>query len=85
MIGQLIEELCVANIKLYMVCEKKINAVKNPGNYTKKDLLEIQEQDIALCRRRAQLKSKIDQAIARAIIEGEADTIEEVKRYGKDS
>lgn len=85
MIGQLIEDLCIANIKLYMVCEKKFDAKSNPANYTKKELLAIMEQDINLCQRRAQLKSAIDQAISRAIIEGEADTIKEVKRYGLDS
>ena len=85
MIGQLIEDLCIANIKLYMVCQKKFEANANPGGFTKKKLLAIMEQDINLCRRRAQLKSAIDQAINRSIIEGEVNTVEEVKRYGLDS
>jgi len=85
MIGQLIESLCIANNKLYDVCNKKADAVRNPGNYTKKDLLEILSQDISLCRRRAQLKSEIDNVFSRSIMEGEADTINEVKRYGSDS
>jgi hypothetical protein len=82
MIGQLIEELCVANIKLFMVCDKKADAAKSPEKYTKKELQKIMAQDIALCKRRAQLKSRIDKVVSDALLLGEMDGIEEIKSYG---
>lgn len=85
MIGQLIEELIVANVKLYMACEKKFAIAADPGKFSKKEIVENARQDVELCRRRAQLKNKIDAALRQAIMSGEVESIEEVKRYGSDS
>ena len=85
MIGQLIEELCVANIKLFMLCDEKAAMANSPGDYSKKDMTRVMKQDVLLCKRRAQLKSKIDKELARSIIEGEMDSIEEVKNYASGS
>lgn len=82
MIGQLIEELCVANIKLFNVCDIKAAIAAKPGDYSKKDCVENARRDIALCKRRAQLKNAIDQALNAAIISGETSVIDEVKQYG---
>ncbi len=83
MIGQLIEELCIANIKLFNVCDTKAAIAANPGDYTKKDCVENARQDIALCKRRAQLKNAIDRAISDAIISRDTSVIDEVKQYGR--
>lgn len=82
MIGQLIEELCIANIKLFNCCNTKAEIVRNPGDFSKKDCVENARRDIELCKRRAQLKSAIDKALRNAIISGDALVIEEVKQYG---
>jgi len=83
MIGQLIEELCIANIKLFSVCDKKAEIAKNPGDFSKKEIVQNASRDVELCKRRAQLKTAIDQAISSAIIAGEVDVITEVKQYGR--
>lgn len=83
MIGQLIEELCIANIKLFNVCNTKADIARSPGNYTKKDCVDNARQDIALCKRRAQLKNAIDQAINDAIISRDTSVIDEIKQYGR--
>lgn len=82
MIGQLIEELCIANIKLFNVCDRKAEIAMRPADFSKKDCVENARQDIALCKRRAQLKSAIDKALHDAIISGDTLVIEEVKQYG---
>jgi len=82
-IGQLIEELCIANIKLFNVCDKKAEIVKAPGDFTKSEIVENASRDVELCKQRAQLKTAIDRAISHAIIAGEVDVIDEVKQYGR--
>lgn len=82
MIGQLIEDLAIANIKLYMLCDMKADVAANPDNYSKEAIVKMNAQDIALCKRRAQLKSRIDSALSQAIIKGEMGVVEEIKRYG---
>ena len=82
MIGQLIEELCVANIKLFGVCNKKAEIARSPGEFTKKECVENARRDIELCKRRAQLKTTIDRALNDAIICGDTSVIDEVKQYG---
>ncbi len=82
MIGQLIEELCIANIKLFGVCNRKADIANNPGDFTKKDCVENFRRDIELCKRRAQLKTAIDREINDAIISGDTSVIDEVKQYG---
>lgn len=82
MIGQLIEELCIANIKLFNVCDTKAAIAAKPADFSKKDCVENARRDIELCKRRAQLKNAIDRAINDAIIAGETSVIDEVKQYG---
>lgn len=76
-IGQLIEELCVANIKLYNVCNQKANC----DNLNEKQLKILCKKDIELCKKRAFLKNAIDKAINNAIINNELSVIDEVKDY----
>ncbi len=82
MIGQLIEELCVANIKLFEVCNTKAEIAKRPADFTKKQMSENARRDIELCKRRAQLKSSIDKKLSDAILSGDISVIDEVKQYG---
>ena len=82
MIGQLIEELCVANIKLFNVCDKKAAIAASPAEFSKKDCVDNARADIALCKRRAQLKNAIDRAINDAIISGDTSVIDEIQQYG---
>jgi len=82
MIGELIEKLTIANIKLYMLCDKKADMAKNPEAYTKKQMAEVMDADIQLCKQRGSLKKQIDIAINSAIITGETSVIDEVKDYG---
>jgi len=82
MIGQLIEELCVANIKLFFLCNMKADVNKDPGKFSKGDLVKMNKQDIGLCKKRAQLKSRIDRELSSSIIEGRMDVVEEIKKYG---
>lgn len=83
MIGQLIEELCIANIKLFNACDMKAAIAAKPAEFTKKDCVENARRDIELCKRRAQLKTAIDKALNDAILSGDTCVIDEVKQYGK--
>jgi len=85
MIGELIEKLCTATIKLYNVCETKADIAAHPAKYSKEQIVENNRQDIELCRLRSQLKNQIDKIINRTILQQEGSVIEEVKRYGQDS
>lgn len=82
MIGELIEKLCIANIKLFNICDKKVHIAANPGSYSKNEITKVMAADIELCKQRANLKKAIDSAINSAIISGEASVIDEVKNYG---
>ena len=73
-LGEIIEKLCIANIKLYNICDKKAEAARNPGDFTKQELVEIMAQDIKLCRERANLKNAINKATG-------MDVSDEVKLY----
>lgn len=81
-IGQLIEELCVANIKLFVLCDKKAKVVQSPANFSKGELVEMTKRDLELCKRRAKLKHAIDKTLNDAILVGEMAVIDEVKQYG---
>lgn len=81
-ISQLIEELCISNIKLYNCCDVKARIAANPSDFTKKQIVENARKDIELCKRRGQLKTSIDKELNRAILLGETSVIDEVKRYG---
>lgn len=74
--GEMIEKLCIANIKLFKLCDKKSDMAKNPGDYTKAEMVRVMRQDIELCKQRGKLKSEID----RVLMGG--DAIEEIKNYG---
>lgn len=60
----------------------KARVKENPGDFSKNDLVKMNAQDINLCKKRAQLKSRIDQELSHAIMNGRLDSIEEIKRYG---
>ena len=75
-LGEMIEKLCIANIKLFNVCDEKADMAKNPGEYTKADMARVMSQDIELCKQRGKLKSAIDKLLMGS------DAIEEIKNYG---
>lgn len=72
--GEVVEKLCIANIKLFMLCDKKDAIVKNPGNYPKGELVKVMKQDVALCKERAHLKNQINKLFG--------NDIQEIKNYG---
>lgn len=82
MIGELIEKLCIANIKLFKVCDDKAKIADNPADFSKTEIVEVMRKDINLCKQRAQLKNAIDRTVAHSIMKGELSVIEEVKQYG---
>jgi hypothetical protein len=65
------------------LCNKKDDVVKNPGSFSKEELVNLIAQDISLCKTRANLKNQIDQAINSSIINGGISSVEEVKNYGQ--
>lgn len=73
-IGELIEKLCIANIKLYMLCDKKVDMAADPLKYSKEEIAALLSKDIALCKERASLKSEINKILGAGG--------EEVKMYG---
>jgi len=74
--SELIEKLCIANIKLFQLCDKKADMAKSPADYSKADMAKVMRQDIELCKLRGQLKSQIDRLISPEV------AIEEIKNYG---
>lgn len=82
MIAELIEKLCILNIKLFDVCNSKTKMANNPGDFSKIEMAEIMRKDISLCKQRAQLKNAIDKKIRDSIISGDMVATEEVKNYG---
>lgn len=73
--GETVEKLCIANIKLFNLCDMKTKMAKNPGDFTKEELVRVMEQDISLCKERARLKNELNRLVG---LEAE-----EVKRYGE--
>lgn len=82
MIGEFVEKLSIANIKLYEVCDKKADIVKDPSKYSKDEIVEVLRKDIELCKQRAMLKNAIDNKISQAIMSGSSSVVNEVKNYG---
>ena len=82
MIGELIEKLSIANIKLFKVCDDKAKIATNPGDFSKAEIVEVVRKDIQLCQQRAKLKNAIDVALNDSIMKGELSVVEEVKQYG---
>lgn len=76
MIGELIEKLAIANIKLYNTCDEKADMAANPQNYTKEQMAEVMKRDIELCKQRGALKSQIDKVLLGSV------ATEEIKKYG---
>lgn len=58
-IGELFEKLAIANIKLFEVCDQKTRA----ASMTQEELQEMARKDVALCRERAALKTKINKLL----------------------
>jgi len=81
-ISQLIEDLCILNIKLFEICNVKAKIAANPENFSKDECVANAAADIELCKQRAALKKAIDKAIRDAIIKGDTTVIDEVKSYG---
>lgn len=82
MIGELIEKLSIANIKLFKVCDDKAKIAASPGDFSKSEIVAVISKDINLCKQRAKLKNAIDQVINRSIMDGGLSSVEEVKQYG---
>lgn len=76
-LGILVEQLSIANTKLYNLCSLKDEAAKDPGKFSKEELVQMAQKDIELCRERAKLKSEINRLFNGKI------AIEEIKDYGK--
>jgi len=74
-IGELIEKLAIANIKLFNLCDLKAAMAKNPDSYTKQEMAEVFNKDVTLCNQRGALKNKINKFFG--VQEAE------VKSYGK--
>ena len=75
-LGELVEKLCISNIKLFGICDTKADMAKNPGDYSKEDMAAVMAKDIMLCKERAALKSEINK-----LFYGD-QAIEEIKNYG---
>ncbi len=58
-IGELIERLCIANMKLWAVCDKKANA----ANMTQEDLRVLVADDLNLCKSRAAIRAEINRRL----------------------
>ncbi len=75
-LGELVEKLTIANIKLYNLCDRKALAANNPGDFSKEELAAIMRKDIELCKERALLKNAINKVAG-------IPSTEEIKSYGE--
>ncbi len=66
-IGELIERLCIANMKLWAVCDKKANA----ANMSQEDLRVLVADDLNLCKSRAAIRAEINKRLG-GIVSGES-------------
>jgi hypothetical protein len=82
MMGELVEKLSIANMKLFKVCDKKADIARNPGDFSKSEIVDVIRRDIELCKQRASLKNQIDKTLNQAIMDGKASVVDEVKSYG---
>ncbi len=71
-IGELIERLMIANMKLWAVCDKKANA----ANMTQEDLRVLVADDLNLCKSRAAIRAEINRRLG-------SDSGETVKHYAE--
>ncbi len=71
-IGELIERLMIANMKLWAVCDKKANA----ANMSQEDLRVLVSDDLNLCKSRAAIRAEINKRLG-GVVSGES-----VKSYG---
>jgi len=76
--GELIDKLSTVTIKLYKLCDDKIDMSKYPENYSVGEINSLAERDIELCKQRAKLKGEIDR-----LLMGKYAS-EEIKAYGVD-
>lgn len=74
-IGELVEKLAIANIKLFQVCDQKADMARNPADFSKEEMASVMAKDIELCKERARLKNEINRAFDSSIAI-------EVKDYG---
>lgn len=58
-IGELIEKLCIANLKLWAVCDQKA-AYVDGGEASAEKLRDLMKKDLDLCKVRAQLRAEIN-------------------------
>ena len=70
-IGELIERLMIANLKLWAVCDKKANA----ANMSQEDLRVLVSDDLNLCKSRAAIRAEINKRLG-SVVSGET-----VKHY----
>lgn len=81
MLAELIESLIISNCKLYEVCDKKKQIKDDPSRFTKKEVSGVIARDIELCKKRAELKNKINKEINKLIQSGGTEVVEEIKNY----
>lgn len=76
-LAELIERLVIDNIKLYMVCERKAQLLKDPFVKDQAEkLAENMAQDVALCKARALIRKELNERL------GQPASGESVKNYG---
>ncbi len=59
-LGETMEKLCIANFKLYKLCDDKSDAAQYPNTFSPKEMEQMARKDIELCKERAALKSEIN-------------------------
>lgn len=75
-LGELIDKLSTVTIKLYRLCDEKIDMQTFPDKYTAEKISALAAKDVELCKQRAKLKGEIDR-----ILMGKHALVE-VKDYG---
>jgi hypothetical protein len=75
-VAELIEKLVTATIKLYKTCDAKALCAADPDKFTKEQIVQILNNDIELCRERANLKNAINKALGVGVTN-------EIKDYGQ--
>ena len=83
--AELIDKLITINIKLYNIMESLAD-LDNKPNKTQNDLEKlaaVTNDHLKLVKQRSGVKTAIDMKLNSAIIRGETQVIQEVKKYGK--
>lgn len=60
-IGLLIEQLAIANVKLFQLCNKKVDAAA--GKLSAAAMQQLAADDLDLCKLRARLRGEINKAL----------------------